>query len=43
MRTAAEPAQCENNMSTTANALGIARPTLYKLINKYELKLEAID
>jgi two-component system NtrC family response regulator len=30
----------ENNVSTAANALGIARPTLYKLINKYELNLE---
>jgi two-component system NtrC family response regulator len=30
--------QCDNNVSSAANALGIARPTLYKLIDKYELK-----
>jgi len=32
-------ALCDNNLSTAANALGIARPTMYKLLDKYGLKV----
>lgn len=31
-------ALCDNNISTAANVLGIARPTMYKLLEKYGLK-----
>ncbi|MCB1702889.1 MAG: AAA family ATPase, partial [Halioglobus sp.] len=32
-------ALCDNNISTAANVLGIARPTMYKLLDKYGLKV----
>jgi len=31
-------ALCDNNLTTAANVLGIARPTMYKLLGKYGLK-----
>ena len=32
--------QCQNNVSQTADLLGISRVTLHRLINKYQLKIE---
>jgi two-component system NtrC family response regulator len=33
-------AYCEYNVSEAASLLGIARPTIYKLMDKYQLKEE---